>query len=38
MNAVIGQEKLVKALEGYTLETALKLYYFWDKAVVANLG
>ena len=23
MNAVIGQEKLVKALEGYTLETAL---------------
>lgn len=28
MNAVIGQEKLVKALEGYTLETAPKTILF----------
>lgn len=28
MNAVIGQEKLVKALEGYTLETAPKTMLF----------
>ena len=28
MNAVIGQEKLVKALEGYTLETAPKAILF----------